>query len=233
MARQDILIDAKYGEVETTDNLTAKTLYRFRMLDDIEGPDSDNCCYGEISVPAGFIRSYRDEKGLHLHIPYSAVFKKLVVRLRQETGSENVEYVVNEFNNGVWFPVCREAEDGTRTDVRLSEMMTYNTDCNFNLILRDGYFAVYSGAETDFRIGLSKMQNEVFLLKAAAGNLYQYPTTGVGLIDYLHSNLENNGLASKLQSEFTADNMVIKNAYMDSNTGELLLEVEEKEDMNG
>lgn len=226
-------MDAKYGEVETTDNLTGKTLYNFRMLDDTEGPDSDNCCYGEISVPAGFIRSYRDGKGMHLHIPYSAVFKKLIVRLRQGMGSGSVEYVVNEFNNGVWFPVRREAEDGTRTDVRLSEMMTYNEDCNFNLILRDGCFVLYSGAETDFRIGLSKAQNEAFLLKATAGNLYQYPTTGVGLIDYLHSNLENNGLAAKLQSEFIADNMVIKNAYMDSNTGELLLEVEEKEDMNG
>lgn len=233
MARQDILMDAKYGEVETTDNLTGKTLYCFRMLDDTEGPDSDNCCYGEISVPAGFIRSYRNEKGVHLYIPYSAVFKKLIVRLKQETGSGNVEYVVNEFNNGIWFPVYHEMEDGTRMDVHLSEMMTYNADCNFNLILRDGYLALFSGAETDFRIGLSKAQNEVFLLKAAAGNLYQYPTTGVGLIDYLHSNLENNGLAAKLQSEFTADNMVIKNAYMDSNTGELLLEVEEKEDMNG
>lgn len=233
MARQDILMDAKYGEVETTDNLTGKTIYSFRMLDDAEGPDSDNCCYGEISVPAGFIRSYRDEKGIHLHIPYSAIFKKLIVRLRQETGSGSVEYVVNEFDNGIWFPVCREAEDGTRTDVRLSELMAYNADCNFNLLLRDGYLALYSGAETDLSIGLSKAQNEVFLLKAAAGNLYQNPTTGVGLIDYLHSNLENNGLAAKLQSEFTADNMVIKNAYMDSATGELLLEVEEKEDMNG
>lgn len=226
-------MDARYGEVETTDNLTGKTIHGFRMLDDAEGPDSDNCCYGEISVPAGFIRSYRNEKGVHLYIPYSAVFKKLIVRLKQETGSGNVEYVVNEFNNGIWFPVCHEMEDGTRTDVRLAEMMTYNADCNFNLILRDGYLALFSGAETDFRIGLSKAQNEVFLLKAVAGNLYQYPVTGVGLIDYLHSNLENNGLAAKLQSEFTADNMVIKNAYMDSNTGELLLEVEEKEDMNG
>ena len=43
-----------------------------------------------------------------------------------------------------------------------------------------------------------------------SGNLYQHPTTGVGLIDFLHSNMENNGLAAKLQAEFGADKVVIK-----------------------
>ena len=55
----------------------------------------------------------------------------------------------------------------------------------------------------------------------------------MGLIDYLHSNLENNGLAAKLQAEFSADRVIIKNAYMDSSTGELLLETVEKEDSDG
>lgn len=226
-------MDAKYGEVETTDNLTGKTIYDFRLLEKEEGPDADNCCYGEITVPSGFSRSYRDEKGIHVHIPYRAVYRKLVLRLRLENGSDSAEYVVNGSNNEIWFPVFYEAADGILSEVRLSEVLSYDKDCNFNLLLRGGYLALYSGAETDFGIGTSKVQNEMFLLKAAAGNLYQYPTTGVGLIDYLHSNLENNGLAAKLQSEFAADNMIIKNAYMDSATGELLLETEEKEDMNG
>lgn len=233
MARQDISMDAKYGEVRTTDNLAGKTVHIFRMLDDAAGPDGDNCCYGEIIVPFSFERNYRDDKGIHVHIPYQPVYKRLAVRLRKETGSDSIDYVINSRNNGIWFPILLETEGQQTGEVRLSEMMSYNGDCNFNLLLRDGYLALYSGAETDFDIRPSKVQNEIFLLKAAAGNLYQYPTTGVGLINYLHSNLENNGLASKLQSEFTADNMIIRNAYMDSATGELLLEVEEKEDANG
>lgn len=232
MARQDISMDIKYGEVKTTDNLTGKTIYAFHMLDDTEGPDSDNNCYGEIIVPFGFDRSYRDDKGIHVHIPYRAVYKKLLIRLRQESSSGGIDYILNGNNNGIWFPVL--CEDGNDiNEIRLSEIMSYNEGCNFNLLLRDGYLALYSGAETDLEIRASKVQNEMFLLKAAPGNLYQYATTGVGLIDYLHSNLENNGLAAKLQSEFTADNMIVKNAYMDSSTGELLLEVEEKEGANG
>ena len=92
---------------------------------------------------------------------------------------------------------------------------------------------MFAGAETDLEIGAAKYQNEVFLLKALPGSLYQYPTTGVGLIDFLHGNFENNGLAAKLQAEFESDNVIIVNAYMDSTSGELLLETKEKEDLNG
>lgn len=68
-----------------------------------------------------------------------------------------------------------------------------NDEGIYNLLLEEDCLVIYSGEETDFGIGASKVQNETFLLKAAAGNLYQHPTTGVGLIDFLHSNMENNG----------------------------------------
>lgn len=226
-------MDARYGEVNVTDNLTGKAIYPFTLLNGDGMPDPDSCCYGEVMVPSGIERLYRDETGIHVHIPYQPVYKKLVIRLRKDSGTEKPEYVLNPSDNRVWFPVCIEKENGEYTAVRLSELPEYNADGYFNLLLRDSYLALYSGAETDFQFRASKVQNEMFLLKAAAGNLYQYPSTGVGLIDYLHSNLENNGLAAKLQLEFTNDKMIIKNAYMDSATGELLLEVEEKEDSNG
>ena len=131
-----------------------------------------------------------------------------------------------------WFPVVAETEAGT-ADIALAAFFSLNEKGVYNLLSRDGYLAVYSGSETDFEIGAAKAQNETFLLKASAGNLYQHSTTGVGLVDYLHSSLENNGLAAKLQSEFLSDKVVIKNAYMDSATGELLLETEEKEENDG
>ena len=71
------------------------------------------------------------------------------------------------------------------------------------------------------------------MLNAALGKLDRHTTNGVGLIDFLHFNMENNGLAAKLQSGFENDRMIIRKAYMDSATGELLLETEEKEDSNG
>lgn len=134
------------------------------------------------------------------------------------------EYVVNPTTNRHWYEVV--LPDGG--EIRLAEFRRLNSENYYNLVLSGGVLTLYSGHETDLLVKASLAQNETFLLKASAGNLYQHPLTGVGLIDYLHGNFENTGLAAKLQSEFEADNMIIINAYMDSATGELLLEVKEK-----
>lgn len=232
MARQDITMDIEYGEVETSGNVAGKTFHDLTLLDSVPGADNDMFRYGEIPVPAGFFSSYTDNRGIHVRIPYTPDVRRLAVRFRVESGSGGVEYLKNPVTGREWFPVMAEQTEG-RADITLSMFFGINENGIYNLLLRDGYLALYSGEETDFEIAAAKAQNAAFLLKAAAGNLYQYPTTGVGLIDFLHSNLETNGLAAKLQAEFTSDRMVIKNAYMDSETGELLLETEEKEESNG
>ena len=63
MARQDITMDAEYGEVETSGNIAGKTFYECRLLDSVENMDNDNYRYGEIIVPVGFEQSYSDNKG--------------------------------------------------------------------------------------------------------------------------------------------------------------------------
>lgn len=232
MSRQDITMDAEYGEVETPDDRSGKRLYAFHLLAYVEQEDNVTFRYGEIIVPADFAFSYSAGKGIHALIPYTPDSRRLMLRLVMESGSGGREYLRNATTGKAWYPVLLEQASGT-TDVTLSALFSLNEDGIYRFQLREGYLAVYSGADTDFEIGGAKRQNEVFLLKAAAGNLYQHPTTGVGLIDFLHSSLENNGLATKLQSEFEADKVIVKNAYMDSETGELLLETIEKEDNHG
>lgn len=168
-----------------------------------------------------------------MQIPYTPIYKELLVRLHLDNGTGHPEYIINSTDNTVWFPVYLQDSEGTMRAIRLSEYETVNEEGRYHLVLRDGCLLLYSGDDTDLEIGAAKYQNEVFLLKAFPGNLYQHPTTGVGLIDFLHGNFENNNLAARLQSEFKGDNMVIINAYMDSVTGELLLETEEKEEQHG
>lgn len=222
-------MDASLGEVATTQGLAGKVFYSFRLLEDT----NEQVIRGEISVPADFGVRYRDTSGIHVEIPYTPVYKELSVRLRLDYGTGHEEYMINPVDNRIWYPVYRENGTGDRLAFRLSEYDTVSEEGIFNLIVRDGYLALFSGVETDLEIGAAKYQNEVFLLKALPGSLYQYPGTGVGLIDFLHGNFENNGLAAKLQSEFESDNVIIVNAYMDSASGELLLETQEKEDANG
>lgn len=222
-------MDAEYGEVETSGNVAGKSFHDFRLLDALAGADNDTFRYGEITVPAGFTGLDGNGRGIHVRIPYTPDMRRLAVRFVIEHDSGDTEYLKNPATGWHWFPVMAEAEGGT-ADIALAAFPTLNTDGIYRLQPREGFLAVYSGEDTDFRIGTAKTQNETFLLKASAGNLYQHPITGVGLIDYLHSSLENNGLAAKLQAEFSADRVIIKNAYMDSSTGELLLETVEKEE---
>jgi hypothetical protein len=224
MARQDIQIDTAYGELETTDNIVGKALYDFVLPDEMEGLDNDTYCYGEVILPKGSEKRVKDGFQAHVYVPYRAVYKILMIRFRVGGDEDPSEYVVNPTTNRHWYEVV--LPDGG--EIRLAEFRRLNSGNYYNLVLSGGVLRLYSGHETDLLIKASLAQNETFLLKASAGNLYQHPLTGVGLIDYLHGNFENTGLAAKLQSEFEADNMLIVNAYMDSATGELLLEVKEK-----
>lgn len=229
MPRQDIAVDPVYGELYTTDNLANKTIYRFRLLDDVTSADNDRYRYAEIIVPSGFGARYKDSGGIRVYIPYTPEFKNLQVCFLMDNTNGEAEYLLNKTDNRIWFPVFRENGQGEKVEIHLSELRLVNENCYFNLIIRDGYLALFSGNESDMQIKAAMRQNEVFLLKASAGNLYQYPSSGVGLIDFLHGNFENTGLAAKLQSEFENDKMIINDAYLDSATGELYLDTIEKE----
>lgn len=224
MARNDIQIDTDYGELETTDNIIGKMNYDFVLLDTEPGADNDNYCYGEITIPISYGQRVKEGFEAHVTIPYMPIFKRLRVRFRMETNSDFSEFIRNTSDNGLWYDVVLPDSGG----VCFAEFRTLNEQSYFNLRLENGRLMLYSGNETDLLIKASLSQNQNFLLRSSAGTLYQHPLTGVGLIDFLHGNFENSGLADKLQNEFEADNMIVINAYMNSETGELLLEVEEK-----
>lgn len=221
-------MDPVHGEVQTTDNLTNKVMYDCKYLHDTDHVLKDYYCFYEIVVPAEFERRYTDENGIRINLPYNPVYKKIYVCFRTYNPVGSTEYVLNKSNHSIWFEVKQIKADGTVQEMYASRLRELNQSGNYNLLLREDHVLIFSGDETDFQIKASMKQNEVFLLKSFAGNLYQHPTTGVGLIEFLHGNFENTGLAAKLQKEFENDKMVIKNAYMNSATGELLLEVEER-----
>lgn len=217
MARQDIGIDTEYGELETTDNIVGKEVFQFTALN-----TDDNFCYGEFTVQSDSRLRIKSGFEIHSLIPYKPIAKPLRVRFCVD--SDLQEYILNPTNNSQWYDVALH----NGSSVNLSEFRTVNEDNYFNLLLLSDKVFLYSGKESDLMITPSLSQNQSCLLKTSTGGSYQYPLTGVGLIDYLHGNFENAGLAQKLQKEFDADNMIVVNAYMDSESGELLLEVKEK-----
>ena len=224
MARQDINMNANHGEVNLTGNLTSKVFYPFTYLGEIPRMDNEQYCYGEIIVPPDFEKHYRTGEGIRVVIPYIPEYKQISVRFLFDTGNGNSQYMTNRRNNGQWFTLTQE--NGV---IYLSEFPLFNEEGIFQLIFQEtGTLTLYSGTESDFIIKPSLKQDEVFMLKSLTGNLYQYPTTGVGLINYLHANVETSGLSTKLLKEFSDDGMIIHNAQIDSLTGELVLNVTEK-----
>ena len=219
-------MDASRGEVETTDNIVNKTICLFTLLGPQEGQDNDDWLFAEVELSPALASRTKDAAQIHVRIPYMADTRMLKIRLRTGGGNGMPEYRPNPGDNRPWYPV--QWGDCDTGPVRMAEIWRVNSAGVFNLVLQGGVLMLYSGEETDLMIRPAMGQNEVFLLKAFAGNLYQFPTTGVGLVEFLHGNFENTGLAAKLQSEFTADGMIIHNAYMDSASGELMLEVTEK-----
>ena len=221
-------MDASRGEVETTDNIVNKTMCPFTLLGPQEGQDNDNWLFAEVELSPALASRAKDAAQIHVRIPYIADTRMLKIRLRTGGGNGMPEYRPNPGDNRPWYPVHSGGGGEGSGPVRMAEIWRVNSAGVFNLVLQGGVLMLYSGEETDLMIRPAMGQNEVFLLKAFAGNLYQFPTTGVGLVEFLHGNFENTGLAAKLQSEFTADGMIIHNAYMDSASGELMLEVTEK-----
>lgn len=217
MARQDIEIDTEYGELETTDNIVGKEMFEFTMLS-----RDENFCYGEFLIPLAQRSKVKSGFEVHSLLPYQPIDKALRVRFKVDAEIE--EYILNPTNNSEWYDVVLPNSEM----VSYAEFRTINEQNYFNLLLDVDRLYLYSGTETDLMITPSLSQNQSALLKTSAGGNYQHPLTGVGLIDYLHGNFENTGLAQKLQKEFEADNMVVVNAYMDSESGELLLEVKER-----
>ena len=160
-------MDAEYGEVEMSGRVAGKTFHNFRLLDSVEDADNADFRHGEITVPADFLSSYSDAKGIHIRIPYTPDNRLLTVRIAMESGSGGVEYVRCAATSKCWFPVMQEYGDGTRQAVTLPSLYALNEDGLYNLLIREDCLVVYSGEETDFGIGASKMQNGTFLLKVS------------------------------------------------------------------
>ncbi len=207
MAREDIEIDTEYGELPIASS--SRQLLSFSIV-----REDDNFVYCEVAVPARTTE-------IVCEIAYAPIDKALRVRLRRE---RDEDLILNPTNNSEWYDLLLPNGD----TIHYCNLRTINSEEIYNLVVDGGTLRLYSGAQSDVAVTASLSQNQTFLLKASAGTLYNHPLTGVGLIDFLHCNLENNGLAQKLQKEFEGDNMVIINAYMDSITGDLLLEVNEK-----
>lgn len=94
---------------------------------------------------------------------------------------------------------------------------------------------IYSSKQTDLNIDFSDDQASQLLSICAPGKSYRYPTTGVGIINYLNAVIDHTDLYEILKTQFSGDNKTILSAEFDNETCNLdvLFSPEkEKEDAN-
>lgn len=86
---------------------------------------------------------------------------------------------------------------------------------------------LYAGENIDLTVGESLNQNKDLILKASKSNIYQSQTIGVGLIDFLNSDLTDTKIINEVIENFAIDGMKVVSMSVNNDTGYISLEAKE------
>lgn len=223
MARYDISIDTEYGVINLKQKPINRLIYTATLLGNQLGLDNDHYAYIEAVINQKSGLSYSINDSFLIQFKYHAINKPVMIRFLLENHNESKdEFMINKKDNSIWFPVLFNDQA-----LPISEWCTINDSFIFELVFTSSGISIYSGFETDLIINAALQQNKNMLLLTRMGSLYQFPLTGVGLVDYLNSNFDNTDLADKLKSEFLSDGMVIIEASLNTANNKLNLIAEE------
>lgn len=206
--------DVKIG-VETKDLLLARLhLYTHKFAWVTNEVGLNQRVYGEVTLNEGAASQQALKEGVVTHIPYTPLYKDVSVRIKRFVGGRE-EFVLNPTDGSVWF-------DST---IKASELVSISRDL-FHIVFVDGEARFYSGYVSDFIVELANNQNSRMLLECVAGNNYRHPLSGVGLIHFTNSNMNQEELSRVLQNEFENDGVKVKSASYDFDKKDLLLDLD-------
>lgn len=219
--RKDIQVNTQIGDMILQDSETLAV----RQFDwDSEG---DVWLYGQITLPSNYDVSKLAVEGVRVSIPYTPIYKPMKVRIARKYGSSHERAVVNPVDGGEWFEVRAKLYGTDDMLPKVPELLRISMDDYIvQLDMDNGLAYIWSGIHSDMVNVNANIQNRNLLLRCVPSNNYRYPTSGVGLIRYLHSNLSRTGLADKLQSEFEADLVMVNYAAFNADTGDLELDLD-------
>lgn len=185
----------------------------------------DTFILGEVRLPVGYVTNQLYTTGIKVNIPYTPIYKPIRVRFMKDYGSIDAQAIYNPVERNDMFSVSANMYGSQSQQLMASQLLLIAED-TYILQLQDGYVNIWSGTQSDVVSTAANIQNRNFMLQCIPSNNYRYPTSGVGLIRYLHANVSQTDLADVLQSEFNADGVTVKNASFDSTTGNLELELD-------
>lgn len=220
--RKDIEIHINTGDIQLVN--TSKFIERiFRWVENPNG--LSRYIWGEIELPASIPESKIIENGLLVSIPYTPKYREFYIRVKRMYDTESFTYMQNPTDGTEWFLVKSGINGGELSNVFASQLITIHNDSYF-IKLIGGVARLFSGEISDFNIVKANRQNANMMLKCIPTNNYRYPLTGVGLVQFVNSNINYSRLSEVLQREFRADGVGVKNASYDFETKDLHLDLD-------
>lgn len=219
--RKDIEVNTQIGDVVLADSETLAT------RDFAWNSEGDVWLYGQITLPSNYDVSKLQMEGVKVAVPYTPIYKPIKIRIARQYGDSHERAVINPVDGGEWFEVRAKIYGTNETTPKAPELLKISMDDYImQLDMSNGLAYIWSGAHSDFVNINANIQNRNLLLRCVPSNSYRYPTSGVGLIRYLHSNLSHTGLADRLQDEFEADKVKVNYAAFDADSGDLDLDLD-------
>lgn len=220
--RKDIQININTNDIviEPQNSITTRS---FNWVNNPSG--LSRYIYGEITIPWHIPESQIKSDGLFTTIPYTPVYQEFYLRFKRLYANGDYSYLTNPVDGTEWFLARAGLYGKEKKNVYASQLITISED-KFFVSFNDKYVDVYSGYETDMNITKANQQNSNLLLKCIPTNNYRYPLTGVGLIQWLNSNINYTDLSYVIKKEFEADMVNVKNAEFDTETKQLYLDLD-------
>lgn len=222
--RRDIHIDTTTGDVVLQDRNKNTITHPFKWIG-----ESDVYVYGQVIIPSISDLNEVYEHGVKVEIPYTPIYKPIQLTFVQAVDGVVTRTLTNPVNLSTYFDVYAHLL-GKEEDahIKASQLLMINNDGNYIVQLEKngGNVFMWSGALSDLEVADANIQNRNLMLMCVPSNNYRYPTSGVGLVRYLHGNLDQTDLANRLDSEFKADKVSVNNASFDSYTGDIDLDLD-------
>lgn len=220
--RKDIQININTGDVQCQYTPVQKLAYPYRWVDFPSGLDRYE--YGEITVPYNITEKHIRENGVSMIMPYTPIYKEFCIRIKREREDGFYAYVHNSKNGSEWFVAKTALYGGTLQNLMVCQALLINKEYYF-IELKDDSAIFYSGVNSDLIIDNVDRQNANLLLKCVPTNFYRYPLTGVGLIKWINSNMQQEELARILKTEFQEDGVLAKNISYDFENKNLVMDL--------
>lgn len=220
--RRDIQINTQIDDIVLSDRNALNT-YPFEWL-----AETDTYIRGQVIIPSSYNMSRVYTIGVLIEIPYTPIYKPIQLRILRDYGGSTLRAIPNPMNHEDWYDVYVRLNGASKSAQLYASMLPMISPDKYivQLIQNEGSAYIWTAEDSDLTNANANIQNRNMMLKCVPSNNYRYPTSGVGLIRYLHGNLSQTDLATRLRTEFKSDKVSVESAAFDSYTGDLDMDLD-------